>query len=131
VRIAVSGASGFVGSALVPTLEAAGHDVTRLIRGRPAGPGEVAWDPASGAVDAGALAGTDAAVHLSGATIGRRWSSSRKAEILDSRVRSTRLLAETHVVSWHVAPPEHFQPRFPDAAGHQLFATASQGGVLR
>lgn len=95
MRIAVSGASGFVGSALVPALEAAGHDVMRLIRGRPAGQGEVAWDPASGTVDAAALAGTEAAVHLSGATIGRRWSSRRKAEILDSRVRSTRLLAET------------------------------------
>jgi len=95
VRIAVSGASGFVGSALVPALEAAGHDVVRLIRGRPGGPGEVAWDPQSGALDAAALAGTEAAVHLSGATIGRRWSRNRKAEILDSRVDSTRLLAQT------------------------------------
>src|SRR3990170_3712066 len=95
MRIAVSGASGLIGSALVPALEAAGHDVVRLIRGRQAGQGELAWDPDVGAIDAAALAGIDGAVHLSGATIGRRWTAARKTEILDSRVRSTRLLAET------------------------------------
>ena len=95
MKIAVSGASGLIGSALVPALDEAGHDVVRLVRGRGAGPGELAWDPDEGTIDAAALAGTDGAVHLSGATIGRRWSRARKAEILDSRVSSTRLLAET------------------------------------
>jgi uncharacterized protein (TIGR01777 family) len=94
MKIAVSGASGLVGSALVPALEAAGHDVLRLIR-RQAGPGEVAWNPQAGTIDAAALAEIDAAVHLSGATIGRRWTAARKAEILDSRVQSTHLLSET------------------------------------
>ena len=95
MKIAVSGASGFIGSALVPALEAAGHDVVRLIRGRPAGWGELAWDPEIGTIDASALTGIDAAVNLSGATIGRRWNETRKTEILVSRVKSTSLLAET------------------------------------
>ena len=95
MKVAVSGASGFIGSALVPALEAAGHDVVRLIRGRPAGSGELAWDPEIGTIDAYALTGIDAAVNLSGATIGRRWNERRKTEILVSRVKSTSLLAET------------------------------------
>jgi uncharacterized protein (TIGR01777 family) len=95
VKIAVSGASGLIGSALVRELEAAGHEVVRLVRGRPAGPGAVAWDPDAGTIDVAALAGIDGAVHLSGATIGRRWSAARKAEIMESRVKSTHLIAET------------------------------------
>ena len=95
MKIAVSGASGLIGSALVPELQAAGHDVVRLVRRRAASTSELEWDPEAGTIDAAGLAGTDAAVHLSGATIGRRWTEARKAEILESRVRSTRLLAET------------------------------------
>jgi hypothetical protein len=95
MRVAVSGASGFVGSALVPALEEAGHDVVRLVRRAPAARKEVAWDPASGAIDADGLAGVDGVVNLSGATIGRRWTPSRKREILGSRVASTALLART------------------------------------
>lgn len=95
MKIAVTGASGLVGAALVPALEAAGHEIVRLVRRRPASTGELEWDPQAGTIDAAGLAGTDGAVHLSGATIGRRWTKARKAEILDSRVKSTRLLAET------------------------------------
>ena len=95
MRIAISGASGLVGTALVPALEAAGHEVVRLVRRRPASTQELEWDPQAGTIDAAGLAGIDAAVHLSGATIGRRWNAARKDEILESRVASTRLLAET------------------------------------
>jgi uncharacterized protein (TIGR01777 family) len=95
VRIAVSGASGLIGSALVPEIEAAGHEVVRLVRSRAAAPGAVVWDPDAGTIDVAALAGIDGAVHLSGATIGRRWSAARKAEIVESRVKSTHLIAET------------------------------------
>lgn len=95
MKIAVTGASGLVGAALVPALEAAGHEVVRLVRRRPASTQELEWDPQAGTIDAAGLAGTNGAVHLSGATIGRRWNDARKAEILDSRVLSTRLLAET------------------------------------
>jgi uncharacterized protein (TIGR01777 family) len=95
VRIVVSGASGLLGSALVPALEADGHEVLRLVRRPSGGPGEVEWDPAHGQIDTALLAGVNAAVNLSGATIGRRWTAARKAEILDSRVDSTCLLAES------------------------------------
>jgi hypothetical protein len=95
MKIAVSGASGLIGSALVPALEASGHDVVRLVRREPRGPKELAWDPAAGTIDAAGLAGVDGVVNLSGATIDRRWTAGRKAEIRESRVGSTRLLAET------------------------------------
>ena len=91
----VSGASGLIGSALVPALEAAGHDVLRLVRRDARGASEVAWDPAAGTVDAARLAGVDAAVSLSGANLNRRWTAARKREIRDSRVSSTSLLART------------------------------------
>lgn len=94
MKIVVSGASGFIGSALVPGLESAGHEVIRLVRRTATGPQELEWDPASGTIHGSALAGVDGAVHLSGATIGRRWTKARKAEILESRVKSTTLLAE-------------------------------------
>jgi len=95
MKVVVSGASGLIGSALVPALEAAGHDVLRLVRGNARGASEVAWDPAAGTIDSAALAGVDAAVNLSGANLNLRWTAARKAEIRDSRVSSTSLLART------------------------------------
>jgi len=95
MKIAVTGASGLVGAAFVPALEATGHDLVRLVRRRPAGAGELEWDPEARTIDAAGLEGADGAVHLSGATIGRRWTEARKVEILESRVKSTRLLSET------------------------------------
>jgi len=93
VRVVVSGASGLIGSALAPHLAAAGHEVIRLVR-RAARAGESQWDPARGVIDAELVGGADAIVHLSGAGIGdKRWSNSYKREILDSRVKSTKLLA--------------------------------------
>jgi uncharacterized protein (TIGR01777 family) len=91
----MTGASGLLGSTLAPALAADGHEVLRLVRSTPATTAEIEWDPARGTIDAGAFEGVDAAVNLSGATIGRRWTSSRRAEILASRVDSTRLLSET------------------------------------
>jgi hypothetical protein len=95
VKVAVSGASGFLGSALVPALEADGHEVVRLVRRPPTSAAEVEWNPEAGTVDAGRLAGVDGVVHLSGATIGRRWTRARMAEIRASRIETTRLLSET------------------------------------
>jgi uncharacterized protein (TIGR01777 family) len=95
VRIAISGASGLLGSALAPALAAAGHEVVRLVRREPQGPDEVAWDPARGTIDAAGLAGIHAAVHLAAANLDRRWTEDYKREILDSRVRTTDLLART------------------------------------
>jgi hypothetical protein len=74
MRIAVSGASGLIGSALVPGLEAAGHDVIRLVRQDPRDAKELGWDPATGTIDADGLAGVEGIVNLSGATISRRWN---------------------------------------------------------
>jgi uncharacterized protein (TIGR01777 family) len=95
VKVAVSGASGLIGSALVPALEAAGHDVVRLVRRQPEAPNEVEWDPSAGTIDAERLAGVDAMVCLNGATLDKRWTEKRKAVIRQSRVASAALLART------------------------------------
>lgn len=95
MRIAISGASGLIGNALVPALGASGHEVVRLVRREPQGSGELGWDPAAGTIDAAGLAGVDAILNLSGATIGQRWTEARRREILDSRVETTSLLART------------------------------------
>lgn len=95
MKVALSGASGLIGSALLPALEGSGHEVIRLVRRKPEGSNEIAWNPEDGSIDVDGLQGVDAVVNLSGATIGRRWTEQRKAEILESRVSSTSLLART------------------------------------
>ncbi|MFN8170295.1 MAG: TIGR01777 family oxidoreductase [Candidatus Nanopelagicales bacterium] len=93
MKIAVTGASGLIGSALVPHLRGAGHDVVRLVRRRPQAPDEVSWDPAAGTVDLDRLAGVDGVVHLAGAGVGdHRWTDDYKRTILDSRVDSTHTI---------------------------------------
>jgi len=93
LHVAVTGASGLIGSALTRRLMADGHRVSPLVR-RPAGPGEISWDPASGRLESKDLEGLDAVVHLAGESVGVRWTASRKARIRESRVRGTRLLTE-------------------------------------
>jgi uncharacterized protein len=94
-RIAVAGASGLVGGALVRSLTAEGHEVVRLVRRAPRSKDEVRWDPEKGHVDAAGLAGCDAVVNLAGAGVGdRRWTDEYKARIRDSRVMGTAVLAE-------------------------------------
>jgi len=95
VKVVVSGASGLIGTALVPVLRAEGHEVIRLVRRDARGPDEVAWDPEAGSLDVRALEGVDAIVNLSGANIGQRWTAARKREILESRTTTTGLLART------------------------------------
>ncbi len=97
MKVLVTGASGFVGSALVPFLTNEGHFVVRLVRTAPApGHSEVAWDPARGTIDLDALEGIDAAVHLAGASIAASpWTSEGKRRIRDSRVGGTGLLCES------------------------------------
>jgi uncharacterized protein (TIGR01777 family) len=101
VLVAVTGATGLIGSALVRRLTADGHQVVRFTRSRPAGPDQAGWDPLAGEIDAAAVARADAVVHLAGKSIGEglRWTARTKEEILQSRVRGTRLVAETMAVA--------------------------------
>lgn len=92
--VAVGGSSGFIGSALVAELTAAGHDVVRLVRHRPAAANEAQWDPEQGVVPLARLAGVEAVVHLGGINVGsRRWTRRFKKQLHHSRIRSTTVLA--------------------------------------
>jgi uncharacterized protein (TIGR01777 family) len=103
MNVLISGATGLIGSALVPELEANGHTVTRLSRSQ-SGADTVRWDPSAGTID-GDLEGTEAVVHLAGESIAQgRWSPDKKRRILDSRVQGTRLLAER--ISALATPPK-------------------------
>jgi uncharacterized protein len=102
MNVLVSGATGLIGSALIPELEAGGHRVTRLTRSPRSGE-DVRWDPDAGTID-GDLEGTDAVVHLAGESIAEgRWTSEKKRRILESRQKGTRLLAEK--IAGLSAPP--------------------------
>jgi uncharacterized protein (TIGR01777 family) len=101
MKVIITGSGGLVGRALVRSLLADGHSVTRLVRGgtqqfRAPGSAAVEWNPESGTVDAKELEGHDAAVHLAGEPVAEgRWDDEKKRRILESRVKGTRLLAET------------------------------------
>lgn len=88
MKTLVTGSSGLVGSALVPFLQSAGHEVSSLRRPQQ-------WDPEKGTIDRAVLEGVDVVVHLAGENIAsRRWTAAQKARIRDSRVKGTKLIAE-------------------------------------
>ena len=94
-RIAITGSSGLIGTALVGHLKSEGHTVQRLVRRAPVAVDEVTWDPQTGYVDLNALEGVDAIIHLAGAPVdGKRWSKKFKAEILNSRLMGTATIAK-------------------------------------
>jgi uncharacterized protein len=94
MRVLIAGASGLVGSALIPALEAEGAEVTRLVRSS-AGAGEIEWHPNSNQIDATQLEGFDAVINLAGENIAAgRWTDEQKRKIRDSRVNGTHLLSE-------------------------------------
>ena len=98
MKIAVAGATGFIGQALVAHLGAAGHRVVRLVRrGADASRGDVTWDPAKGVLDPAALDGVQAVVNLAGEPVAERWTADRKRRIKSSRVEGTTLIAKTLV----------------------------------
>jgi len=94
-RIAVTGASGLIGSALVGYLKSQGHTVQRLVRRAAVSSEEITWDPIAGTVDMEALAGVDAVIHLAGAGVSdKRWTKKYKSEILNSRLLGTTTIAK-------------------------------------
>jgi uncharacterized protein (TIGR01777 family) len=93
MRVAVTGATGLIGQALLPVLAEAGHEVCRVVRGAAAGPGEIGWDPAAGRLDPADLAGVTGVVHLAGESIAGFWTRSRRERIYRSRIAGTRLVA--------------------------------------
>jgi uncharacterized protein (TIGR01777 family) len=93
-RIAITGASGLIGSALVGHLKSEGHTVQRLVRRATVAPDEIHWDPKTGFVDIQALRGVDAVIHLAGVGVGdKRWTKRYKSEILNSRLLGTTAIA--------------------------------------
>jgi len=98
-RIAVTGASGLIGNALVGYLKAQGHTVQRLVRRPAVSSEEITWDPIAGTVDLEALAGVNAVIHLAGAGVSdKRWTKKYKSEILNSRLLGTSTIAKAVAV---------------------------------
>ena len=94
-RIAITGSSGLIGTALVGHLKSEGHTVQRLVRRAPIAVDEITWDPTSGYVDLDALAGVDAIIHLAGTPVAdKRWTKKYKTEILNSRLMGTATIAK-------------------------------------
>lgn len=94
MQIAISGASGFIGSHLGVSLRNQGHETLALVRHEP-GKDQIRWDPEAGTVEAGKLEGVDGVVHLAGENIATRWTGEARRKIRESRVRGTGLLART------------------------------------
>jgi len=116
MRVLVSGASGLIGSALCEAFRQRGDDVAKLVRKEWSSSGnEILWDPAAPYLERGKIEGFDAAIHLSGENVGSgRWTERKKGEIIESRIRTTRLLARTFLElesppkSWVVASATGF-----------------------
>ena len=95
MRIVIAGSSGLIGTNLVTQLRSDGHEVQRLVRRPATASSEIAWNPAAGEIDTKALAGVDVIINLAGAGVGdHRWTEKYKAEILNSRVETTSLIAK-------------------------------------
>ncbi len=101
MRVAITGSTGMIGSTLISFLLPKGHGVTQITRRRVLKGAHqtpfLTWDPDAGQIDAQALEGHDAVIHLAGTNVGERWSESYKKDILQSRVKGTRLLCQTLV----------------------------------
>ncbi|MFC7330407.1 TIGR01777 family oxidoreductase [Marinactinospora rubrisoli] len=131
MRIAITGASGLMGTALSESLTRDGHEVLHLVRRRPRTAGEAGWDPYGEKVDTDRLVGTDAVVHLAGRPLGpARWTRRRRAEIRDSRVIGTGTLATA--ISQMAEPPARLLSasavgRYGDAGDRTLTEDGPRG----
>lgn len=95
MKVAVTGSSGLIGTALVELLQASGDEVLRLVRHEPSGAGEAQWDPAAGSMDPAVLADVDAVVHLAANGVAdKRWTEDYKTAILASRIDGTSTLSD-------------------------------------
>jgi len=132
MKIVISGASGLIGAALTRDLEAAGNEVTLLVRGtRPAGPMEKPWDPASGRLDPAVLVGADAVINLNGRNISQgRWTARVKEELRSSRLDATRTIVTA--ISHADPPPKALinasAVGFYGSRGHEVLDEASAAG---
>ena len=96
MHVAITGASGLVGSSLASFLSTGGHSVSRMIRpGHGAKSGDVFWDPKTGSIESGKLEGIDAVVHLAGENLFGLWTESKRRRIRESRVQATQLLCQS------------------------------------
>src|ERR1700757_4638088 len=99
-RALVSGASGLIGAALLPSLKTLGFEVVRLVRRPASPPDEIPWDP-SHPLSPDLLSGFEAVIHLAGENVAGRWTEARKAAIRNSRVQGTRNLAQSLAQTSH------------------------------
>jgi uncharacterized protein (TIGR01777 family) len=97
MKILLTGASGLIGTALLPALTNKGHECLQLVRNSSqASPSKIFWNPEAGTIDAAALEGLDAVIHLAGENVAEgKWTVEKKARIRDSRVQGTTLISET------------------------------------
>jgi uncharacterized protein len=89
----VSGVSGPIGAALLPSLKSRGYEVTRLVRGAATGEDQISWDPGQ-PIAPDTVSGFHAVIHLAGESIVGRWTDEKKKKIRDSRVAGTSALAQ-------------------------------------
>ncbi len=100
MAILITGATGLIGSVLIPLLKRDGHEVVTLTRRKPQGPQERQWDPEAAALAPAVLDGIETIIHLAGENIGEgRWSLEKKRRIRESRVHGTRIMAEASAAS--------------------------------
>ena len=130
MKVAITGSSGLIGSALVERLKREGHEVVRMTRGK-RDDARALWNPEEGWIRAGALDGVEAVVNLGGENIGGgRWSAARKARLRSSRIEATRLLVD-HLRERQIAPRVFISSSavgyYGDRAEERLEETAAAG----
>ncbi|HUE80971.1 MAG TPA: TIGR01777 family oxidoreductase [Pyrinomonadaceae bacterium] len=131
MKILISGSHGLVGSALVQSLETAGHEVARLVRHAPSNANEIEWSPERYSIALARIEGFDAVVHLAGESIADgRWNEEKKARIRESRIKGTKLLSESFIQLSQ--PPDVFISAsaigYYGSRGDEVLTETSQAG---